>query len=829
WGEPSYNVGNVLALNNGNLLPVVLSMNCESGRFDGSTDPCFAEAWQRNPNGGAVGVVAATRNSYSGYNDWMAEGIIDAIWPDFLTYNDPGFALPEYRVAAALNYGKIAMTVLWGDPWGEQQLEFELFHWFGDPTMEIHTAPPMGYEVPWLIETPVSGTVAAGDSIEVAITFDAAAVAETGQYTAELLVPSDDPFAALIRIPVTMTVVLDGPVLEITKMASDDPVEAGALLTYTLTVENHGNEDATGVTITDTVPADTEFVSAANGGALVGDAVTWTGLAAPAGDSITVMFTVGVDSPLPNGSVIANDDYAVTCTEGAGDVGPSVEVTVSSAPILAIAKTADPGISVEAGDLLTYTLVVENTGNADATGVTISDAVPADTTFVSADAGGVLVGGDVRWTGKTAPVGDALTVRFTVRVDSPLPNGTLVVNDDYGVTCAQGASTTGAPVEVTVTSSPQLTISKTASHDPVQAGALLTYTITAVNTGNANAGGSVITDVIPVGTTFVAASDGGKLQGDRVEWTDKVVPSGGDLELTFTVRVDSPLPNGTLITNAAYGVTCACGCHAVGAPVEATVESAPVLSIIKTANATYVNPGELLTYTLTVSNTGNANASGVTISDTLPANVVFISADAGGAAADGVVTWDGLAILAGEHISVQLVVEIAMPLPDGAEIVNASYGATCAEGSFAVGSPVIAIVESAPLLAIAVQAWPEMVAAGDFITYTITVSNQGNADATGVDVYDRLPTYTTFISADGGGVLDGDTVKWLGYVVPAGDSLVMHLMVQVDPGMGTGGIVSNDDFGATCAEGGAVQGEAPVDVTVEQTEWFVYLALLLMD
>ena len=143
WGDPAYNIANVLALTNGELLPVVWSMNCQSGWFDGTTpDPCFAEAWLRNPNGGAVGIVAATRNSYSGYNDWMTLGLVDAIWPDFSPEDIPGFGRPEYRMGVVLNYGKLFMTVTWGDPWGLQQTEFELFHYFGDPAMGIHIAPP---------------------------------------------------------------------------------------------------------------------------------------------------------------------------------------------------------------------------------------------------------------------------------------------------------------------------------------------------------------------------------------------------------------------------------------------------------------------------------------------------------------------------------------------------------------------------------------------------------------------------------------------------------------------------------------------------------------
>jgi len=199
WGDPYYSVSHVQALTNGNKLPVVFSMNCQTGWFDNETDdPAdgtgyttihFSEAWERNPNGGAVGVIAATRVSYSGYNDWMTEGFYDAIWPDFLAYNDPGFSLPEYRMGVVLNYGKLAMAALWGD-W---DVEFEIFHYFGDPTMGIHTAPPTGADVPWLSEDPISGTVATDDELDVDVVFDAGAVDQPGEYTAH---SGDDDRAA---------------------------------------------------------------------------------------------------------------------------------------------------------------------------------------------------------------------------------------------------------------------------------------------------------------------------------------------------------------------------------------------------------------------------------------------------------------------------------------------------------------------------------------------------------------------------------------------------------------------------------------------------------
>jgi hypothetical protein len=158
WVQPEFSVEDVQALINGQKLPVVFSMNCETGWFDNETDDpvhgtlsfevTFAEAWQRNNGGGAAGVIAASRASYAGYNDDLNKGVYDAIWPDFLSYtlSSGPFSEPLYRMGHALSYGKLYMASLY--PEGiHRQITFEVFHYFGDPTMQLWTAYPQELSV----------------------------------------------------------------------------------------------------------------------------------------------------------------------------------------------------------------------------------------------------------------------------------------------------------------------------------------------------------------------------------------------------------------------------------------------------------------------------------------------------------------------------------------------------------------------------------------------------------------------------------------------------------------------------------------------------------
>ncbi|MFX0065913.1 MAG: C25 family cysteine peptidase, partial [Candidatus Hermodarchaeota archaeon] len=158
WGDPDYDTGDIGGLANGDLLPVVLSVECQAGWFDGETDQnneatlvnnfeSFAEAFLRHAGGGAVAVIAATRNSRSGFNDALARGFIDAIWPGFDTSTATGGL---YSLGQVLTYGKVYMASTFTIPAGWfdfTQHTFELFHLHGCPEMQIWTEEPGDLDV----------------------------------------------------------------------------------------------------------------------------------------------------------------------------------------------------------------------------------------------------------------------------------------------------------------------------------------------------------------------------------------------------------------------------------------------------------------------------------------------------------------------------------------------------------------------------------------------------------------------------------------------------------------------------------------------------------
>lgn len=172
WGDPPYHNSNVNALANGTMTPVVYSVNCLTGTFNMSGD-CFAEAFMKKYPGGAVGIIAATDVSYSGHNDLLVRGAYDSFWDGYDT-DDGGNIYPHsFRPAEAYLYGKYYMYH-WEGAGSTTQLEFELFHWHGDPEMRAFTAVPATPAVGLDPTVPVGST-----SLTVTVDVDGALVAVT--------------------------------------------------------------------------------------------------------------------------------------------------------------------------------------------------------------------------------------------------------------------------------------------------------------------------------------------------------------------------------------------------------------------------------------------------------------------------------------------------------------------------------------------------------------------------------------------------------------------------------------------------------------------------
>ncbi len=216
--------------------------------------------------------------------------------------------------------------------------------------------------------------------------------------------------------------------LSVSKVDSPDPVVAGSTITYAISVTNAGPDAASSTSLSDTTPAGTTFVSVTPGAGWTCPPLpvggtgtqTCTNPSVPVGTS-TITLVLSVAAATPNGTIITN----TASVASPDDAGANLLVLKSDSP--------DP---VAVGGNITYALTVRNDGPQAATSITLSDVIPANTTFVSVTpAAGwscspLAVGGTGTQTCTIATLAPLSSASFTlvVKVNSGTPSGTVIGN-----------------------------------------------------------------------------------------------------------------------------------------------------------------------------------------------------------------------------------------------------------------------------------------------------------------------------------------------------------------------------------------------------------------
>ena len=177
------------------------------------------------------------------------------------------------------------------------------------------------------------------------------------------------------------------------------------------------------------------------------------------------------------------DTYDRLIGAGTHGLGAFQIQDTTAAPALVLSKV-DSGVPVGPGSTIHYTVTLRNIGNKDATGVTITDPIPANTSFVSADSGGTNAGGTTKWTGLTVPAAGQVSLHLDVKIDPALKSGvTSIVDDGMTATSAEGPSTTGSQTVTPIAPPFAVKISPAAQTDGARVGQKVSDLITLTHLG----------------------------------------------------------------------------------------------------------------------------------------------------------------------------------------------------------------------------------------------------------------------------------------------------------------------------------------------------------
>ena len=313
--------------------------------------------------------------------------------------------------------------------------------------------------------------------------------------------------------------------ISVTNSAAPTTVAPGANVTYAQSLTNNGPSTATTVSFTEAVPTNTTFVSLTKPGTwtCVTPAVGATGnisctiASLASGATGAFSFVAKVNAGTATGTVISDTDMGSSAVADSNNSNNSVTVNVTVAAAsqadMAVTMTDSPN-PVLAGANITYTAVVTNNGPATATAVTAVDTIPANTTFVSdvVPSGWTCVvnASTVSCTNPSLAANASSTFTFVFAVAAGTAPGTVIVNSiTVGSAVSDPTAANNTATTNTAATSPSqadLSISKSASPDPVNQGDTLVYTLTIANNGPASAANVVVSDPLPTAVTYISSS-----------------------------------------------------------------------------------------------------------------------------------------------------------------------------------------------------------------------------------------------------------------------------------------------------------------------------------
>ncbi|MFL1896292.1 gliding motility-associated C-terminal domain-containing protein, partial [Aquimarina sp. 2-A2] len=603
--------------------------------------------------------------------------------------------------------------------------------------------------------------------------------------------------------------------LSLTKTVVDNDITpfTGTEITFEIRVTNDGPANATGVVVDDLLPSGYDFILySSTSGAYdevtgvwnVGSIASRTTetllidvLVNETGDyvnraEVTASDILDLDST-PNNNVITEDDQDEVVVNPV--LTPRIDLSVTK-----MADTMTPNV----GDQITFTMTVTNDGPSDATNVVVTDLLASGYEYVSSTVTtGTYAPLNGSWTigNLTATATETLSITAGVLAQGDYANVVEVTDaleNDVDSTPANNDDTeddqvTIEPVPVPVS---DLSVTKTVNNATPNVGSIVQFTILLENLGLSDARGIEVTDLLPSGYTFSSfEATAGTYDETTGVWRITRAMLNGDIERLTISAIVNPTGDYTNIAS----ITASDNVDSDNTNNSGSVATAPVqiadLSLVKTVDNVTPDVTDTIIFTLTLTNDGPSEATGIEVTDLLPSGFNWISDTSGGTynPATGIWTISTLAIGSTTAIDITTSINTTGSYTNIAEVTAANEidpDSFVNNGIFTEDDMDEIQVFPRVITDISITKMVDNLnpSVGDQITFTITTVNDGPSDATGVIVEDILASGYQFVSATpSSGIYDETIGSWNIGTIINGAIETLDIVVTVLPS----GIYSN--------------------------------------
>ena len=445
--------------------------------------------------------------------------------------------------------------------------------------------------------------------------------------------------------------------LELTKTVDNQAPQVGDNIKFTLNLVNKGASNASGVTVADAIPAGLSYVSDNGGGSFVSGVWTIGALASSASASLEITAKVDTAGAIINTAEVATaNEQDIDSTPGNHNPqeddqsAATINATVPPKADLQLYKNLDYGYyegPLLVGDQIIYSLDVYNNGPDTATGITVSDLLPADLSYVSHGGSGSYDPLTGVWMPGNLPADNGAYLSITVKITqaSSITNtAEIMASGAIDPDSTPGNHNPGEDDQSAATIYPalpyiDLELYKAVNNPAPAVGELITYYLDINNDGNTWASGVTVADILPTGVSYFSDNGGGSYDPVTGIWTVGQLPPGWgpSVSLQITAQVDSA---GTIVNTAEVATANEHDIDSTpanGNPSEDDQSSAAITAVIPTADleltqtATSTNPlapiacVDPVTYTIKVTNKGPVTTTNIQIKNTLPFPLAYKS------------------------------------------------------------------------------------------------------------------------------------------------------------------------------------------------------------